>query len=208
MPFRFPAFALATVLALGAALSGCVSAPPHALTADVAASLRVVETQVAFAPDARILWPDLEFETGAPAADPAASPETRAVANVPAVQPGGTLRAVVAQRLVAAVQAEASSRSAGTRPVRVIVTVSNVNLPSAVQRAILGGTVSVTASARVVDIKTGGTLANYPSSQGISTAGQGLAGVIVARTLGGQTGLFDVVARSWTSGFAGWLWVV
>jgi hypothetical protein len=25
--------------------------------------------------------------------------------------------------------------------------------------------------------------------------------------LGGQTGLFDIIARSWTSGFAGWLWV-
>lgn len=75
------------------------------------------------------------------------------------------------------------------------------------QRAIISGTVSVTASARVVDIKSGGTLANYPSTQGISTAGQGLTGVLVARTLAGQTGLFDIIARSWTSGFAGWLWV-
>jgi hypothetical protein len=213
-PARAPAFAIAMVFALGAALSGCVSTPRHSLTADVAASLKIVETRVGFAPDARLLWPDLELETGAsaPVVDPSSNPEIKPAASrpapsAPAAQPGGTVRNAVAQRLTAYLQGEAASRSGGQRPVRVIITVSDVNLPSVIQRVVLGGTLSVTASARVVDLKSGATLASYPSSQGISTAGQGLLGVVVVRSLGGQTGLFDVVARSWTSGFAGWLWV-
>ncbi|KMO35966.1 hypothetical protein VQ02_16380 [Methylobacterium variabile] len=119
----------------------------------------------------------------------------------------GYIRDLAGRRLKAALERALASRPEGVRPARVVVTLVKVDIPSAAQRILIGGSPTVRANIEIVDARTGAVLSTYSGDQGVQAAGQGVLGVVVdgALTAGGMDDLFDRAANDFARRFKRWL---
>lgn len=155
-------------------LAGCVTVS-NTLSPDQVANFKLTRVDVVTPEEARISWGDGEVAYAATKGLPAhesgsvsATPEGRAF-----------VREAVASKLKAALDRELSGTLNGARPVRLVVTVREVEIASVIQRILIGGGHSLRADATLVDAKSGAVLSAFPAQTAISLAGQGLAGSFI-----------------------------
>jgi hypothetical protein len=186
----------ALVLVVVLLLSGCATIH-NPLSATDVAQLRIESVDITVRPDAVIHWARAEQEFAATHASQQASKPKR----VSAVNPNETGHAAVGgtseyDALVASPEAKAFMRHKlvgmvdgrmksdvvpllqGTRGVRLQIEIVSFVIPSALQRAVIGGAPIFAAITTLKDAKTGAELAKL--DQGTSAmAGNGLIGVLV-----------------------------
>ncbi|WP_342150484.1 hypothetical protein [Methylorubrum sp. SB2] len=189
-------------LLLTVGLSACATIAPNILSPQDTADLKFTSLEVVVPPETRIDWTSAEdeylSERKLSRTDPAlvATPEARA-----------HLRNLAAARLKAKLERVIAERPAGTRPVRLVATIKEVSIPSAVKRVIVGGTPSVRADIDVIDARSGALLTTYRGATGTKYAGNGVYGVIgdgLAQAMGADD-LYDRAAADYADGFGGWL---
>lgn len=190
------------VLLVGLGLAGCVTPAPNRLSALETADLRFTSLDVRVPETAPVEWGSAEEEY---ARSHGLSPNDPAVAATPAGR--AFVRDSVARRLKAKLERVAALRPPGTRPVRLVATITRVDIPSAIRRAVVGGHPVVSADIDVVDARTGTVLTTYKGAIGSRPAGQGIGGVLIdaAFTAGGSDDLFDRAADDYAQGFERWL---
>ncbi|SFL40928.1 hypothetical protein [Methylorubrum salsuginis] len=190
----------ALLLAVG--LSACATVAPNTLSPQETADLKFTSLEVVVPPETRIDWSSAEddylSERKLSRTDPAlvVTPEARA-----------HLRNLAAARLKAKLQRVIAERPAGTRPVRLVATIREVSIPSAVKRVIIGGTPSIRGDVDVIDARTGALLTTYRGALGTKYAGNGVYGVIgdgLAQAMGADD-LYDRAAADYADGFGDWL---
>lgn len=184
-----------------AGLAGCAGAPPVPLSKDQISRLRLDAVTVSVAPDAAVSWANAEndfvaqqkaapgykpkssvVETGALGTGGggdsehmqlAASPEAKAYVQERAA---ASLRTALEQSVKPALQG-------GSQPVRLEVTIKSFQVPSAVQRVIVGGVPVVAAEIELKDAQTGAVLAKRPDFVATAYAGNGIGGVLIDQAL-------------------------
>ncbi|WP_246801150.1 DUF6778 family protein [Bradyrhizobium genosp. L] len=167
---------LARIVALGAmlALAGCVTTE-NSLSQNDLASFKLTGVAVSFAPDVWITWEDgiRAYANAKTISDDQIS----AAANTP--EGKAYVQGLLAQRIKAGVEQAMAGQLAGARPVRLDIVVKRFDLPSAVQRVLIGGHRGMTADANLVDARTGAVILAYPNLNAFLFTGQGIAGSIV-----------------------------
>jgi hypothetical protein len=184
------------------ALSACTTVTRSLSLQDVR-SFRLVAVEARPAPDAQINWGGGEqayfASKGADPNDPATgnlaqTPEGRAaIGRMASDRLAGHLRAALAPQLT------------GTRPVKVILTLRAVIVPSAIFRVVVGGNPTMTGDVVVVDAATGKTLLTYDSLAVQAVAGQGVGGALIDATISGGQDHIDRVGARFGATFVNWL---
>ena len=188
-------------------LAGCATAPPSPFTAESGRTLRLdtvtVTVTVAVAPDAQLMWGNAEqefvnqkkaagplpknkdIETGALGLQDSHSVDTAANAELIKSPEGQAyLRERVTKRLAGALDNKVKAQmNSGTRAVVLDVTVHSFVIPSAIQRVLIGGAPTISASAVLKDAKTGEVLAQRPNMLAAAFAGNGWGGVLVDQVM-------------------------
>lgn len=189
----------ALLLALG--LSACVTVAPNTLSPQETANLNFSSLEVRVPPQTPIAWSAAEDDylraRGLSQTDPAltATPEARA-----------RLRDLAASRLKRALERVMARRTQGARPVRLVATVTRVDIPSVAQRVIVGGHPAVQADIEVIDARSGAVLTTYRGAVGRRPAGQGIMALADSVAVSaGADDLFDRAANDYAEGFDGWL---
>jgi hypothetical protein len=180
------------------ALAGCVTAT-NSLSVDDVATLRLAGVDVRFAPDTNIWWGDGERAFAASKGRPAT--ESDELAKTP--EGRAYLRNTIATKTKAAMERNLVAALAGSRPVRVEVTVKSVVIASAIQRVIVGGNHNMTADVTLVDAKTGATLLPYAAQSKPTAAGQGLLGTALDAAL--MPDPIDRVIDNYAEQYGNWL---
>jgi hypothetical protein len=196
--FRRPTFA-ALVLALG--LSACTTVAPNTLSPQETANLHFSSLEVRVPPQTPIAWSAAEDDylraRGLSQTNPAltATPEARA-----------HLRDLAASRFKRALERVTARRPHGARLVRLVATVTRVDIPSVAQRVIIGGHPTVQADIEVIDARSGAVLTTYRGAVGRRPAGQGIMALADSVAVSaGADDLFDRAANDYAEGFEGWL---
>lgn len=193
---------LALLLSLGLGLSGCVTPAPNGLSALETAELRFASLDVRVPETAPIVWGAAEEDY---ARAHGLAPNDPAVAATPAGR--AFVRDLTARRLRAKLELVTAKRPPGTRPVRLVATVTHVDIPSAIRRITIGGNPVVSADIDVVDARTNAVLTTYKGGIGVKAVGQGVTGILIdaALTAGETDDLFDRAADNYAQGFGRWL---
>ncbi|MBK3395720.1 MULTISPECIES: hypothetical protein [Methylobacterium] len=182
-------------------VAACNTVAPNRLSLADTASLRFAAIDVR-STGAAIDWTSAEDEylrgRNLSLTDPA-------LVRTPEAQ--GFIRDLAARRLKAALERALAARPEGARPVRLVVTLVRVDIPSAARRILVGGAPTIRANIEIVDARTGAVLTTYSGDQGIQPAGQGVLGVVVdgALTAGGMDDLYDRAANDFARRFRNWL---
>jgi hypothetical protein len=158
--------------ACGFLLAACVTVS-NTLSPEVVGSFKLTKVDVVYAPDAIIAWGDGQAAYAASrgvAHDPVA-PETPEAAAYQREAIGAKIRTVMESKL--------TPRLAGTRPVRVVVTMRNVNVASPLQRVIVGGSHGISGDVTLLDAKTGAVLSTYPKLFAASAGGAGIIQTVI-----------------------------
>ena len=166
----------ARIAALGGllALAGCVTAENSLSQSDIA-SLRLTGVAVSFAPDARLQW-----EEGVRAyANSKSLMDDQMMAASETPEGRAYIQAMLGPRIKTGLEQTLTSQIAGTRPVRLEITVKNFIMASAAQRVIIGGGRGMIADATLVDARSGKVLIAYPALSAILATGQGIVGTMV-----------------------------
>jgi hypothetical protein len=185
-------------LVLALALAGCVTAT-NTMRPDDLANLRLESVAVGYAPNARLAWGDGERAYAATKGLPAH--ESDKVANTPEL--AAYMRNAIGGKIKTAMERDLGPKLKGSRPVRVRVEVKSVNIPSAVQRILIGGGNTMVADVTLHDARTGAVLLNYSEQSAASMAGQGVLGVVVDAAL--LPDPVDRVADSYARQYSAWL---
>jgi hypothetical protein len=180
------------------ALAGCATVT-NTIPADQVATFRLDAVTVGFADGARIWWGDGERAFAATKGIPAEQSET--VANTPEAQ--AFLRKAISDKLKAAIERQLRGKLTGTRPVRVLVNVKDLQISSAIQRIIVGGAHHLRADVQLVDARTGALLLAFPDQVAISAAGQGIGGALLDHAL--LPDPLDRVVDNFSSQYSVWL---
>lgn len=156
------------------AFAGCVTTE-NSLSQNDLASFKLTAVAVSFAPGAWITWEDgiRAYANAKTISDD----QITAAANTPDGK--AYVQGLLAQRIKAGVEQEMAGQLAGTRPVRLDIVVKRFDLPSAVQRVLIGGQRGMTADANLVDARTGAVIIAYPNLNAFLFTGQGITGTIV-----------------------------
>jgi len=196
------AAALLLGLGLGFGVSGCVTPAPNRLSSVETAELRFTSLDVRVPETAPIVWGTAEADY---ARANGLSPNDPAVAATPAGR--AFVRDLVACRLKTKLERVLAKRPVGTRPVRLVATVTRADIPSAIRRITIGGNPTVSADIDIVDARTNAVITTYKGGIGVKTVGQGLTGILIdaAITAGETDDLFDRAADDYAQGFADWL---
>lgn len=193
----------AGLLALVLALAGCAAAPPSPLGRDQVARLRLDQVSVTMAPDAAVSWGAAEDEyvkskaaelpaaklkqpvqETASLASPASATDAQYAALVASPEAKAFVRDRAASRLKTAFEESVKPAvQAGTQPVRLEITVKSFQVPSALQRVIVGGQPTVLASIELKDAATGAVLASRPDFGTTAYAGNGWGGVLLDQAM-------------------------
>lgn len=186
---------LARIVALGAmlALAGCVTTE-NSLSQNDLASFKLTAVAVSFAPEAWVTWEDgiRAYANAKTISDD----QITAAANTP--EGKAYVQGLLAQRIKTGVEQAMAGQLVGTRPVRLDIVVKRFDLPSAVQRVLIGGHRGMTADATLVDARTGAVIIAYPDLNAFLYTGQGIAGSIVQAAIDNsdkQTPADKVIAR-------------
>jgi hypothetical protein len=165
------------VLLAVAFVSGCVSGPPHGLTQDQVRSLKIIAVEGVVAPVARANWAVVTDEfRNAKGLNVFVKPSQERDEPQQIVEPPLPLaefRAFVETRFAMRVQkafgGPLKAAFAGTRPVKVIVTLHYASIPSGGQRAVSmmlsgqsGDENKLLASVELVDANSKKTIASMP----------------------------------------------
>jgi hypothetical protein len=180
------------------ALAGCVTAK-NTLSTDDVATMRFAGVDVSFAPTATIWWGDGERAYAASKGRPATDSDE--LAKTPEAQ--AYLRNTIASKVKGAMERNLAGALTGSRPVRVRITVKGVNIPSAIQRVLVGGHHAMTADVTLVDARTGAVLLPYEAQTAQAMAGQGIAGAIIDSAVAGNP--IDRVTVSFANQYRDWL---
>jgi hypothetical protein len=195
---------LARLAALGVALSlaGCVTAE-NSLSQNDIASMKLTGVTVSYAPDAMVQWEDgirayatskaITDDQIATATD---TPEGRAY-----------VRNLLAPKIKAGVEKAMAGQLNGSRPVRLDIVVKNFAIASAVQRIVIGGGREMTASANLVDARTGAVIIANPDLRAYLMAGQGVLGTAVQAAIDSNAtqSVADQVADRYGQNYRDWL---
>jgi hypothetical protein len=180
------------------ALSGCVTVSNTLSPAQVA-SFKLARVDVVAPPEARISWGDGEVAYAATKGLPAH--EAGKVATTPEAR--AFVRYAVTSKLRSALERELGGTLLGGRPVRLEVTIRDIEIASVIQRILIGGSHSMKADATIVDARTGAVLLRFPAQTAVSAAGQGIGGTLVdAATLDAP---IDRVVRDYAAQYRRWL---
>jgi hypothetical protein len=212
---------LLAVAILTLSIAGCATAPPSPLGADQIKSLRLTEISVVTAPDAKIIWgnAEQEFVTQHRTVKPSAA--TRTVAETGSLPDAAVADTAEYNEIVKSPEAQAYVRhraearvreslevslkpalQTGARPVRLEVSISEMFVPSAALRVVVGGVPTIMATAVLKDAATGETLATNTNQLAAATAGNGVIGVLVDQ---GFSDLDARVANSYAEAYRRWL---
>jgi hypothetical protein len=162
------------VLAGALALTGCVTTE-NTLSPDDVASMRLAGVTVGFAPDAFVQWEDC-FRAYATAKS-IPDDQIAAATNTPECKE--YVKNLLAPKLKAGIERALAGQLNGSRPVRLEVTMRRLDMPSAVQRILIGGDRGMVGDARLVDARTGATIIATPGVSTIMHTGQGVAGTLI-----------------------------
>jgi len=196
-------------------LAGCASIPNNPLNLNRIGTMRLQTVDVQVAPDATIWWGQAERDfaekhgaevtaelrkTKAGAEEVEKNPGS-AIANSPAAQ--AYIRQEAARRLQSGLLREVSAEMHGQEPVRLEVTIHRVSMPSAAQRAVLGGQPILAASVRLAEAGSGREIVTYPNLTVVINAGNGVVGVMVDQFATGDH--FDELVGKFSAQYRQWL---
>lgn len=182
---------LARLLIAGAmmVLAGCATST-NSLSLNEVKGLKLESVEVVYAETSNIWWGNAEREyaaqaekSGAAEAKPKgklAEPEDSAALHDRLVN-SPEAKAYIKAKLTRAITenvASVGSELKGQRPVKIVVTVHGLHIPSAAQRVVIGGNPTLFAITTLKDAKTGAELGKLDRISA-APAGQGLIGVLV-----------------------------
>lgn len=191
---------LAVILVCGL-LAGCQIAK-HTLSATDISSMKLAGVRVSFA-EGSVSWPEgmrawavarsiPDHELGERSNDP----ESRQF-----------VQTLLAGRIKQKLEADFSTRMIGNRPVHLDIKVNSFVVASAAQRVIIGGTHIMNAEIRLVDARSGATLADYPGLTATAASGQGLIGATVEAIAeaSAKTDTAERLLDNFSKGYSLWL---
>jgi hypothetical protein len=162
------------VLAGALALTNCVTTE-NTLSQDDIANMKLTGITVGFAPDAFVQWED-GFRAYATAKS-IPDDQIAAATNTPECKE--YVKNMLAPRLKAGIERSIAGQLNGSRPVRLEVTMRRLEMPSAVQRILVGGNRGMVADARLVDARTGAVIIAHPGLSTSMYTGQGVGGALI-----------------------------
>jgi hypothetical protein len=195
---------LARLAALGVALAlaGCVTAE-NSLSQNDIAGMKLTGVTVSYEPDARIQWED---GIRAYATSKAITDDQIATATD---TPEGKayVRNLLAPKIKAGVEKTMAGQLNGSRPVRLDIVVKNFAIAGAVQRIVIGGGREMTATANLVDARTGAVIIANPDLRAYLMAGQGVLGTAVQAAIDNAAAqsVADQVADRYGQNYRDWL---
>lgn len=202
------------VVAVACFAGACASAPQIPLSLKQVQDLNVTGVEIDYTADARIAWSAEEAAyaasmgytdsgSAASAAQETKKPSYDALINSP--QSKQRQKELFTPRLKAAFERALAGRPAGTRSVKVVVVVKEMNASPDAQCAMIGGARVVVGSVRLVDA-TGTTLATQDNLMGIAQCSGALtAGLLAAAISASQGDPIDIMTEGMAANFKKWL---
>src|SRR5882757_3206098 len=195
---------LARLAVLGGvlALAGCVTAENSLSQNDIAA-MKLTGVTVSYAPDARVQWDD-GFRAYAVAK---AIPDDQIATAIDTPEGKVYVQNLLAPKIKAGVERAMAGQLNGSRPVRLDIVVKNFAIAGAVQRIVIGGGREMTATANLVDARTGAVIIANPGLRGYLYAGQGVLGTAVQAAIDSNAtqSVADQVADRYGQNYRDWL---
>jgi hypothetical protein len=189
-------------LGVAFALAGCVTAE-NSLSQNDIASMKLTGVTVSFAPNALV-----QFEDGirAYATSKAITDDQIATAaNTP--EGKAYVNNMLGPRIKAEIERVMAGQLIGARPVRLDVVVKSFEMPSAVQRILIGGNRAMTADANLVDARTGMIILAYPDLRTMTYTGQGVLGAAVQAGFdsSGDKAVAEKIVANYAESYRNWL---
>jgi hypothetical protein len=184
------------------ALTGCATVAPSTVSVDDVRNFRPVSIEVKAAPDARIIW-----ATGEEAYIRATGQTATVDAFTPTPQAKAFLADLASQKLKSALDQKLAGVMSGSRPVRVVTTITGVDIPSAGRKILVGGSNQLRADTVILDAKTGQQLTTYRGAQSYNFQGAGLLGVATQALVDDVRGSggYEMLATTYANDFSRWL---
>ena len=155
------------VIALGLSVAGCATTTENKLTETERRSLKIVSTQVNFATDATMVWPD----EGRKLTQAGMSPEEAKV----------TTKATATEKLQEAMQRVAGGAfQSGDRPAKLDVRIHTFMINTKLALLLAPGNDAIIADVDVVDAKTGTVLSSVPRFEGRLSDSGGILGLVAS----------------------------
>jgi hypothetical protein len=197
-------FGLARIVALGAALAlvGCVTVE-NPLSQNDIAGMKLTGVTVSFAPNAYV-----QFEDGIRAyATAKAIPDDQIATAANTPEGKAYVNNMLGPRIKAEIERVMAGQLSGARPVRLDVVVKSFEMPSAVQRILIGGNRAMTADANLVDARTGTVILAYPDLRTLTYTGQGVLGTAVQAGFdsSGDKGVAEKLVANYAESYRNWL---
>jgi hypothetical protein len=203
---------MAPALAIAVGLAAC-AANTASLSLTEIQALKLEAVEVVVPTDAPIIWGNAEREYAekALAADPAAKKKTGETSEeqhdalINSAECKAYLRKKAADVLKRHVEQTVLPAYQGTRRAKLVVTLKDMTIPSALQRAFIGGVPVMIAWVSVVDATSGKTIASTPQDKPIiaaANAGNGIIGVIADQAF---SDLDERLMASFANQTKGWL---
>ncbi|MBF9233360.1 hypothetical protein [Microvirga alba] len=186
------------VISLGLIVSGCVTAS-NTLSPGQVFSFRLEAVTVGFAPGARLWWGDGERAYALSKGLPVHEAEIAAGTE----EGRAYVRNAIASKLRDALRRDLDGQLVGSRPVRIEVSVQDLEIASTIQRIVVGGNYRLLADVNLVDAKSGAVLQAFPAQTAIVGAGGGLLGVLVDKALLDEP--LDRVVQAYAHQYRNWL---
>jgi hypothetical protein len=193
---------LLAVAFLASALGGCVTTPKNTLRPEEVASFKIAEIRVQSKPGMFVNW-DEGYRAYATAKK---VPDHELAAASSSEEAKAFVGALVAARVKDGMERKMAGALNGSRPVRVEVTVTGMEISSAVQRVIVGGTNMISADITLVDAKTGAVLATRPSLFAAAPVGHGVLGATIQAAYDAANGpVIDRLSNDLGEKYRDWL---
>ena len=165
-------------LAVMLVMAGCVTAE-NSLSQNDIASMNLTGVSVSFTPDAFVAWD--EGERAYAAAKGLSDQQLLAAMRTQEMK--DYVRGMLAPRIKAGVEQAMAGQLAGSRPVRLEIVVRHFKTPSVASRILIGSDPEMTASATLVDARTGAVIIAHPEIAAFVHRAGGLIGTAVTAAI-------------------------
>ena len=189
---------LAFVVLAALFASGCVTVS-NTLPVEQVATFQLAAVNVTLPPPNGIWWGDGERAYAMSKGRPAHESEELGKTE----EGQAYLRSAIAAKVRDAMTRHLAGELTGSRPVRVEVVVTGVQIASAMQRILVGGGHMMSADVTLVDARTGQVLVAYPAQTTAAGAGSGLLGTMVEHAALAEP--IDRVVDNYASQYSRWL---
>jgi hypothetical protein len=152
-------------IGLALLIAGCATLSENKLPQNKRDALRIDHVEISFAPDASINWPDVFYDF--PSSEPA-TPAAR-IAH---------LQRKAGDKIRSNVDAKIRPAFRGNEPARLRVVIRRIEVPSVMQRILIGGGNVIAAEVTLTDARTGQVLLSADFT-GTAYAGGGLSALAV-----------------------------